>query len=380
MTTHPLHLKTFHFRKPQLNLSTNSLSFTTRNFPAVSHLSKFSARKMSTHSHHHHRPHGSISQQPPPQEFMTFAPPNRPRDNSVPNLIHTPTLSPNQTHLLQTQAASSLPNSHPLRPPPRTDQPTGNPHIRPFQLPKNYAIDDLPHFQSTLPNQGLISHSKKPPKASKSLIGSSPIASLRDSPKEKQIPCSQCANCGVSLAQTPHAYTANLPCKHPSVCRNERCIKAFYGTKEGYALPYKERDTKPLFCRAQGCKREIEAWCKVDCYFGSKGDERLVNVARRQTIVEEANEKKRREEYEEGRLKIEREVEEKRREEDKNNGKGRKEEKEGGCCSWVFCGDKSADCDHPCGGDCGIGWCGVCVICCHEYLCCCKGLREMRDF
>ncbi|KAK3986208.1 hypothetical protein QBC44DRAFT_403079 [Cladorrhinum sp. PSN332] len=280
---------------------------------------------MSSHSRRHNPREGPISQQPP-IEFMDFPPPSYTQDPSGPRIIHAPRNHPQPDGLaqIQLQASSSapiLPNNFPVRPP-RTHQATSNPNndIRPFQRPRNWATDSLPVFHSTQANQGLISHPKPPPKPPRPKLTSPPLASRQFPPKSAQVPAARCANCGVSLTQTPHPYTANLPCKHPSVCRNSRCLKAFYGTKSGYALPYQERDQKPLYCQTQGCGREIEAWCRVDCILRREGDERLFNLARRETAVLEEEEKRRKEKYEERRLKVVREVEEKRREEDRMRG------------------------------------------------------------
>jgi len=75
-------------------------------------------------------------------------------------------------------------------------------------------------------------------------------------------PPPKCPICQVAILKT--AFTdaiGNFPCAHPGTCPDSNCIKAYYGTTDKWATPYKGK--QKLYCRAANCGAEIKGWCVV---------------------------------------------------------------------------------------------------------------------
>ncbi|KAK0736237.1 hypothetical protein B0T21DRAFT_311455, partial [Apiosordaria backusii] len=98
-------------------------------------------------------------------------------------------------------------------------------------------------------------------------------------------------------------FTGNLPCKHRGPCRSKKCIQAYYGSSDLWALPY--TGTEPIYCQAPGCGARIEGWCEVKCIRskGSKLGGVYFNIAYRDPKVVEAEEESQRIRAEEQRKK-----------------------------------------------------------------------------
>ena len=239
--------------------------------------------------------------------------------------------------------------------PPQTYQPRG-----PWTAPADYTTGSLPVFKPTPPLPDNVVRRPKPSKVPKPDPSAPPFAA---SSLPGTQPIRTCANCSAPLAGSADPYTANLPCKHAATCTNPRCLKAYYGAPTQYALPYADALDKPLHCQTQGCGARIEAWCKVDCFYESGN--RVVNIARRDTETRRAEERRQKEERRRHDWRVE-EEDKKKEKEEKERRKREKKERDR---------DKEC-CDNPC----NLGPCAIWLICCHECLCCCSGLKEIRDF